>query len=71
MKFRAEDQAVEALAKAGYDPLFGARPLRRVIQDRVDNQLADMLLRDEVQRRDTVVLDSDGVLKVEKAAPVA
>jgi ATP-dependent Clp protease ATP-binding subunit ClpC len=70
IKFRAEDQAVEALAKAGYDPLFGARPLRRVIQDRVDNQLADMLLRDEVQRRDTVVLDSDGVLKVEKAAPV-
>ncbi len=69
--FRAEDAAVESLAEAGYDPLFGARPLRRVIQDKVDNQLADILLRGAVERRDTVVLDRDGVLKVEKAAPIA
>jgi len=70
MKFRAEDEAVRALAEAGYDPSFGARPLRRVIQDRVDNQLADILLKKEAERRDTIVLAGDGKLKVEKATPI-
>ncbi|MFA5936146.1 MAG: ATP-dependent Clp protease ATP-binding subunit [Patescibacteria group bacterium] len=70
IQFRAEDEAVEVLAKAGYDPQFGARPLRRVIQDRVDNALADLLLKDEIGRRDTVVLQADGTLRVEKAPPV-
>lgn len=70
MKFRAEDAAVEELARTGFDPLFGARPLRRVIQDKVENQLADLLLRGEVARRDTVVLSADGVLRVEKAGKI-
>lgn len=70
MKFRAEDEAVEELARIGFDPLFGARPLRRVIQDKVENQLADLLLRGEVSRRDTVVLSADGVLRVEKAPKI-
>jgi ATP-dependent Clp protease ATP-binding subunit ClpA len=67
MTFRAEDEAVEALAAAGYDPLFGARPLRRVIQEKVDNALADVLLRKEVGRGDTIVLQPDMTLRVEKA----
>lgn len=67
MKFRAEDAAVEELARIGFDPLFGARPLRRVIQDKIENQLADLLLKGEVARRDTVVLSADGILRVEKA----
>lgn len=70
MMFIAEDEAVEELARAGFDPLFGARPLRRVIQDRVDNGLADLLLRDELGRKDTVVLESGGNLRVQKAPPV-
>jgi ATP-dependent Clp protease ATP-binding subunit ClpB len=70
MEFRAEDEAVHALSEAGFDPLFGARPLRRVIQDRVDNQLADILLRGEVGRRDTIVLYGDAKLRVEKAKPI-
>ncbi|MDO8617857.1 MAG: ATP-dependent Clp protease ATP-binding subunit [Candidatus Uhrbacteria bacterium] len=65
--FRAEDAAVEELAKAGFDPLFGARPLRRKIQERVDNALADLLLRKEVARRDIIVLEPGGHLRVEKA----
>jgi ATP-dependent Clp protease ATP-binding subunit ClpC len=65
INFRAEDEAVEALAQAGFDPIFGARPLRRVIQERVENQLADLLLRNAVQRTQTVVLKADGVLGVE------
>ncbi|OGL72955.1 hypothetical protein A3E39_02340 [Candidatus Uhrbacteria bacterium RIFCSPHIGHO2_12_FULL_60_25] len=71
MKFRAEDAAVEQLATLGFDPLFGARPLRRVIQDRVDNQLADLILRKAVQRRDTIVLQADLSLLVEPAPPLS
>lgn len=71
MKFRAEDAAVEQLATLGFDPLFGARPLRRVIQERVDNQLADLILRKAVQRRDTVVLQADLTLRVETPPPLA
>lgn len=68
--FHAEDAAVEELAHAGYDPLFGARPLRRVIQDRLDNALADLLLRGQISRRDTIVLQADGTLRVDKAPSV-
>jgi len=67
VKFIADDTAVENLAAAGFDPLFGARPLRRVIQERVDNALADLVLRGEVHRKDTIVLQSDGTLTVNKA----
>lgn len=65
INFRAEDEAVETLAKDGFDPIFGARPLRRVIQERVENQLADLLLRNAVKRTQTVVLKADGTLGVE------
>jgi ATP-dependent Clp protease ATP-binding subunit ClpA len=69
-KFRAEDQAIEDLANAGFDPAFGARPMRRVIQEKVENPLADLLLRNEAARRDTIVLGNDGRLRVEKAPPI-
>lgn len=65
--FRAEDAAVRLLAERGYDPAFGARPLRRVIQDLVENPLADLVLRQSFKRRDTVVVRSDLSLVVEKA----
>ena len=70
MEFRAEPAAVQALAEAGFDPSFGARPLRRVIQDRVENQLADILLKKEAHRRDTIVLGADGILHVEAAKAI-
>ncbi|MFA5129430.1 MAG: ATP-dependent Clp protease ATP-binding subunit [Patescibacteria group bacterium] len=70
INFRAEDAAVHALAEAGFDPAFGARPLRRVIQDRVENQLADILLKKEAHRRDTIVLGADGKLTVEQAKAI-
>lgn len=65
--FRATDEAVQDLAKKGYDPTFGARPLRRVIQEEVDNAIATALLEGRVGRRDTIVLHSDGQIEVEKA----
>jgi ATP-dependent Clp protease ATP-binding subunit ClpC len=66
-RFRAEDAAVEELAKKGFDPLFGARPLRRVIQDDVENAVANLLLTGGVKPRETIVLVASGQLEVEKA----
>jgi len=66
IRFVATDAAVTELAHAGYDPAYGARPLRRVLQDRVDNALADILLRGEAGRRDTIVYDVGGKVHVEK-----
>ncbi len=65
--FEATEEAVRELAKAGYDPIFGARPLRRAIQDRVDNVIADALLQGKLGRRDRVVFEAGGTITVEKA----
>lgn len=62
-----KDEGVKVIAHAGFDPKFGARPLRRVIQDRIENNIAKMFLEGVLERRDTVVIDNDGSVKVEKA----
>ena len=49
--------AKDLLAKEGYDRIFGARPLRRVITSRIEDQLSEHLLRGEIARGDTVVVD--------------
>ncbi|MCX8132330.1 MAG: ATP-dependent chaperone ClpB [Roseococcus sp.] len=50
--------AVEWLSEAGYDPVYGARPLRRVIQRHVQDRLAGMMLEGRVKPGDTVVVDA-------------
>ncbi len=65
--FLVTDAAVAELADAGFDPAFGARPLRRVIQDRVENKVADIILKGEAGRRDTIIYDVQGAVTVEKA----
>ena len=65
--FTVSDAALKELAVAGYDPQFGARPLRRVIQERVEDPLATKLLEGAVERRDTVVLEAGGEMRVQKA----
>ncbi len=67
ISFRMEDEAVYELAKKGFDPEFGARPLRRVVQEAVDNAIANLILKGEVGRRDTIVLKAGGAVVVEKA----
>jgi ATP-dependent Clp protease ATP-binding subunit ClpA len=66
--FRATDEAMMELAQKGYDPAFGARPLRRVVQEEVDNAIASALLEGRVQRRDTIVLKPGGQIEIEKGA---
>lgn len=53
----ASQEAVHYLAEAGFDPQFGARPVKRVIQKEVLNELSKALLSNSIDKRDTVVLD--------------
>jgi ATP-dependent Clp protease ATP-binding subunit ClpB len=53
------DQAKEFLAEAGYDPVYGARPLRRAIQRYVQDQLAPKLLSGDFKEGDTILVDGD------------
>ena len=55
----ATDAAKEWLALTGFDPVFGARPLRRLIQTTIEDQLARKVLSGEVLEGDTVIFDAD------------
>ena len=67
INLQSTDEAIKELAELGFDPQYGARPLRRVIQEKVSDSLANFLLTGKIGRRDTVVLDRGGKLRVEKA----
>ena len=62
--------AKDFLGEKGYDSVFGARPLRRVIQDMVEDKLSEDLLRGKVQSGDTVVVDLEGEEIVVHPTPV-
>ena len=56
------DAAKEKLVKLGYDPRFGARPLRRVIQDKIEDQLTDLILDAEAVESVHVDVDKDEIV---------
>ncbi len=57
IKLTATPEAVDMLAEMGYDPEMGARPLRRVIQQTVEDKLSDALLGGDFQAGDTILVD--------------
>jgi len=59
VKLEVTDAAKTRLGEKGFDPVFGARPLRRVIQDLVEDPLSDALLRGDFGSGDTVLLDCE------------
>jgi len=67
------DAAREAIADAGYDPAFGARPLKRALQRMVQDPLATKLLQGEFKAGDRIVVDEgqDGSIGFRKGAPAA
>jgi ATP-dependent Clp protease ATP-binding subunit ClpB len=67
------DGAKEALAEAGWDPAYGARPLKRAIQRRLENPLALRLLDGDIADGDTIRVDAgdDGELVFERAEAAA
>lgn len=53
------DGAIQLLGNLGYDPNYGARPVKRVIQQHVENELAKGILRGDFKDEDTVVIDTE------------
>ena len=71
ISLEVSDSAREWLAEEGYDPTFGARPLRRLIQDTVEDKLSDAILAGEIGPADTAIVDLNGdniVIKTETPA---
>ncbi len=63
-----DDSAKTCLARVGYDPVYGARPLKRAVQKYLQDPLADMILRGDVRDKQTVkVSDGDGHLNLSVA----
>ena len=58
------DKALDVFATQGYDPLYGARPLRRTLQRMLDNPISSGILRGEFKEGDTIVVDADANGKI-------
>ena len=59
LQLELTDKARDFLADAGYDPVYGARPLRRAIQNYLQDKLAPMLLAGEFKEGDAILVDAD------------
>ena len=60
MKLDVSPAAVMALAKIGFDPVFGARPLKRAIQQRIENPVSKLILQGRFGPKDVIPVDVDG-----------
>jgi ATP-dependent Clp protease ATP-binding subunit ClpB len=60
MKLVASDAALKMVADAGFDPVYGARPLKRAIQQEIENPLAKEILAGNFAPGDTVKVDASG-----------
>ncbi|MBK7328926.1 MAG: ATP-dependent Clp protease ATP-binding subunit [Dehalococcoidia bacterium] len=66
VRMEVTDAGKDWLGEKGYDPIFGARPLRRVIQDNIEDKLSEMLLSGDFIAGDLVKVDAEeGTLKIE------
>ncbi len=57
-------EAVSALAEEGYSKTYGARPLRRLIQTKVEDEISEKMLRKEIKPKDKVTLNYDSESKM-------
>ena len=61
---KISDEAIELISAVGFDPVFGARPLKRAIQQQIENPLAHKILSGEFTEGDHIVIDiDDGALR--------
>src|SRR5687768_2359436 len=68
MHLKVTDAALAEVAQAGFDPVFGARPLKRAIQGQIENPLAKEILEGQFAAKDTITVDSkNGMITFSKA----
>ncbi|AXL43331.1 TPA: AAA family ATPase [Campylobacter jejuni] len=68
IKASLSENAALLIAKDGFDPDFGARPLRRAIYDLIEDKLSDMILADELHENDNIIIDAkDDEIIIKKA----
>jgi ATP-dependent Clp protease ATP-binding subunit ClpB len=69
MKLSVSDAALAEIAKAGFDPVYGARPLKRAIQQEIENPLSKQILDGTFAAKDTILVDAKkGRVTFEKGA---
>ena len=69
MQLEVSDDALQKIAEAGYDPVYGARPLKRAIQQEIENPLSKLILAGKFGPKDVIRVDvRDGALAFEKSA---
>jgi ATP-dependent Clp protease ATP-binding subunit ClpB len=68
MKLDVTEAALAEVANAGFDPIYGARPLKRAIQAQIENPLAKAILEGKFAAKDTVKVDcKGGIMKFDRA----
>ncbi len=65
VELQATEDALEFLADAGFDPEFGARPMRRALQEKVENKLAELFLQGKLKRGSTATVGAGGEISVQ------
>ena len=60
MGLDVSEAALSKIAEAGFDPVYGARPLKRAIQQEIENRLSKMILQGKFGPKDTIIVDVDG-----------
>ncbi len=69
IKMQVSEKALAAVSHAGFDPVFGARPLKRAIQSQIENALAKEILEGNFAAKDTIVIDyNDGLIQFNKTS---
>ena len=61
LTMQVSEAAIAELAKVGFDPVFGARPLKRAIQQRIENPLSKLLLEGKFPPKSTIPVDVDPI----------
>ena len=60
MKVELTDSAMNALIDRGFDPVYGARPLKRFLQSRIETLIARRIIASDVEPDSTLTVDQDG-----------
>ncbi|MCY7369338.1 MAG: type VI secretion system ATPase TssH, partial [Polaromonas sp.] len=61
LTLQVSEAAIEELAKVGFDPVYGARPLKRAIQQRIENPLSKLLLEGRFPPKSTIAVGVDPI----------